>query len=364
MQQTSPPSITRRSLIAGAAIATASAQESSGVVRLPRKIRVALLGLDGHTGEILSPLGQLPDVEVVAVSDSDPQKMARVARNPRVASARKYTDYEQMLAREELDVVGVCNNNGERAAGIIACAKRKLHVVAEKPLAIQRDDLERIKQTVAQNGIRLSMLLPMRFSPSYLALRRIVESGEIGEVAQIGGQKSYVLGERPDWIRHYSTYGGTIPWVGIHMVDLMRWSSGREFVEAASFQSHIGFPEAGDMETTAATLFRLDNKGVGTLRMDYLRPPTAPSHGDDRLRLAGTKGVAEYQPSSGVTLMTADRKPEVVRDLPQGRSLFVDFLESVYNGKPPGLSLSDIYRVTEIVLVARESAEKHQILKI
>ena len=70
------------------------------------------------------------------------------------------------------------------------------------------------------------------------------------------------------------------------------------------------------MENTTATLFRLDNRGTAALRMDYLRPETAPTHGDDRLRLAGTRGVLEYQAATGLTLVTAKEKPRVITDLP------------------------------------------------
>lgn len=360
MKRARPFSMSRRLLLAGAA--ALPAQTSSNTIRLPRKIRVALLGLDGHYGEILNPLPQLPDVEIAAVWDSNPQRVARLARNPRVAPARQYRDHQEMLDREKLDVVAVCNNNGERAGAILACTERKFHVIAEKPLAIERADLERVKQAVARHGVCLSMLLPMRFSSPYLGVKQIVDSGEIGEVAQIGAQKSYKLGDRPAWMRKRATYGGTIPWIGIHMVDLMRWSSGREFTEVASFQARIGFPEIEEMENTTGTLFRLDNGGVATLRMDYFRPPTAPTHGDDRLRLAGTKGIVEYQNSQGVVVMSTTRKPELLRALPPDGSVFVDFLDSVYNGTHPALTLADIYRVNEIVLVAREAAERRQVV--
>ena len=98
--------------------------------------------------------------------------------------------------------------------------------------------------------------------------------------------------------------------------------------------------------------------------MDYLRPQTAVTHGDDRLRLAGTGGVVEYQQATGVTVVTGKSKARTITELPQGRSLFLDFLDSVYNGKPAGLPLSDIYRVNEIVLAARESAEKRAFVKL
>lgn len=350
--------------MAGAASSTLTAQAAPGTVRLPRKIRVAMLGLAGHPEEILGLLPQLPDVEIVAIQEADEEALAGRARSPRLSAARRYTDYRRMLDQEKLDLVAVCNNNGERAAGILACLERKLHVIAEKPLAIERADLERIKKAVARAGVRLSMLLPMRFTPPYLALKQVVASGEIGEVAQIAAQKSYKAGERAAWFKKRSTYGGTIPWIGSHMVDLMRWASGREFTEVFSYQTRIGFPDLGDMENVTASLFRLDNGGAGVLRMDYFRPAAAPTHGDDRLRLAGLKGVAEYQAATGVTVMSEKEKPRVVSELPPPGAVFVDFLESVYNGKAPALPLEDIYRVCDIVLAARDSAEQHRVIRL
>jgi predicted dehydrogenase len=247
---------------------------------------------------------------------------------------------------------------------IVACAERKIHVVSEKPIAITRAALNDIKQAVAKNGIHLSMLLPMRFEPPYLAMRQIVASGEIGEVAQIGAQKSYKLQERPEWMRNHATFGGIMPYIGIHMVDLMRFASGRELVEACSFQSRIGFDWLRDFENTSSTVFKLDNGGTAALRMDYLRPEISPTHGDDRLRLAGTKGVVEYQEAAGLSLVTDQKKLHKVDKLPPKQSLFVDFLQSLCGIKPHSLPLNDVYRVSEICLGARESAERHSIVKL
>jgi predicted dehydrogenase len=332
-------------------------------LRLPRKVRLALLGLEGHIGEILDPLPLLPDVELVAMADRDAKLRASAARRPEAAHARQYVDYRELLERERLDVAGICGTNGERAGAILACAARKIHVVAEKPLAIERSELEREKRAVADSGIRLTMLLTMRFEPPYAAMRQLVAAGRIGEVAQMAAQKSYKLGERPEWMRHRATFGGTIPYIGIHMVDLMRFIGGRELVEAVSFEARVGFPEMGDLENTTATLFRLDNGGMASLHMDYLRPEAAPTHGDDRLRLAGTRGVLEFQESAGLTLVTADEAPRAIQDFPPARRLFPDFLDSVYNGTPAGLGLPDIYRANEIVLAARESAERRTMLR-
>lgn len=355
--------LTRRALVLSPA-ALAAAAAPPAAIRLPRRLRLAILGLDGHTAEILDQAPRLPDIEIVAVSDADSKALAKFMAKPQLAKAKPYADARQMLDREKLDLVAVCNNNGERAAAILDCISRKLDVIAEKPFALHLAGLNKIKAAAAANHTKLGMLLPMRFDPQYLALRQIVKEGLIGEVAQIASQKSYKAGHRAPWYLKRATYGGTIAWIGIHMIDLMRYTSGREFTEVIGMQTHIGFPDLGEMENVTASIFKLDNGGLANLRMDYLRTESAATHGDDRLRLAGTQGVAEFQASTGVTLMTSSQKPRVVESLPARQSVFLDFLDSAYNGKPASLTLADMYRVTEITIAAQQAADQGGLVKI
>ena len=332
----------------------------AAAIKLPRKVALGMIGYDGHPEEILRPLADFPDVELVAVADanSDARAIAGTLRNPFAARASRYRDYREMLARERLDCVAICNNNGERAAAILACAGRGLNLIAEKPYATNPRDLAAVIRTIESRGIHASMLLPMRFDPQYRAMKQVVDSGEVGEIIQIDAQKSYQLDTRPEWQKHAATYGSTILWIGIHMIDLMAFTSGRSFTEARSYQAHVGHPELGDMQNATATIFRLDNGGTATLRMDYLRPAALPSHGDDRLRLAGSKGVVEYQEASGVTVLSAAGK-RVVTSLPAQGSVFADFLRSTYLGEKAGLTWPEIVHANQWTMMAQEATE-HQ----
>lgn len=355
--------ITRRSLAVALSAGFATAQENKAAVRLPRKIRLAILGLQGHSGLITEPLSRLPDVTLTAAYDQDAAALTKFAKQPFASGARLYRDYEEMLRKEDLDVVAVCGPHLERAPAILACIAHRRNVIAEKPLAFERADLDKIRAGVTGAKIHIGMLLPMRFEGIYRKMREIVQSGAVGEVAQIEGQKSYKLGQRADFMLHRASYGGTIPFIGVHSVDLMRFTTGRDMTEVFSMQSHIGFPDYGEMENTTASVFRLDNNGVAVMRTDFLRPASAPTHGDDRLRIAGTEGVVEYQAQTGLTLVTGRDKPRTITDLPAAGSVFIDYLESAYLGKTPGLPVTDIYRVNEIVLAARDAAETGRVVK-
>lgn len=354
----------RRQFLRTTTVATAAGITAAALPQLPALIRVGIIGLDGHVSEITNAAKRLSNIRITAVAENKPALVQRVKADAAYANAKLYDDYRKLLDTEKLDVVAVCGENGGRAEILTACAERKIPIASEKPLTISLQELAAVKKVITQNNVPLTMVLPMRFAPQYQAMKQIVDSGQIGEVITIAAQKSYKLGTRPDWMKSHKTYGGTIPYIGIHMIDLMRYVSSREFVTTAAFQSNVGFPEIGTMENNTAVIFQLDNQGTASLRMDYLRPATAPTHGDDRLRVAGTKGVVEFQEGSGVTLLTTSQKPLKLADLPAEKLLFVDFLDSLYNHKPHLIKPEEIYRVTEIVLKARAAAETGRVVPL
>src|SRR5690349_4658835 len=171
----------RRTLLLAAAAASAG---RAATISLPRKVRLGIIGYDGHLSDILDHVSDFPDIELAAVADagSDPRATRSALRNPLVSKARRYPDYPEMLERERLDCVGICNHNGGRAAAILACAERKLDLIAEKPFAMRRRDFESILGAVAKDQVHAGILLPMRLKPYFAAMKQIVDSGEIGEL--------------------------------------------------------------------------------------------------------------------------------------------------------------------------------------
>src|ERR1035437_7840685 len=167
----------RRRLLAGTLGSSLLAQvDTRPEVRLPRKIRLALAGFDGHPEEILRVLPQLPDVELLAVAGegSDADAQANGLKNRYAAKARRYDTLAQLLFAEQPDVVALCNHNAPRATANVARAACEPNLIAEKPLALHRVDLDAVYAAVKRSGIHLGMLLPMRFEPPYMAMRRIV----------------------------------------------------------------------------------------------------------------------------------------------------------------------------------------------
>ncbi len=104
-------------------------------------------------------------------------------------------------------------------------------------------------------------------------------------------------------------------------------------------------------------LFDLANGGTAFVNADYLRPAGAKSHGDDRLRIAGTTGVIEVIGNQNRVVLI-DEKGE--RDLPvEGAegSIFASFVRHLAAGTPHPISTLESFRLTEIALKARQAAD-------
>ena len=111
------------------------------------RVRVGLIGTDGHTGVILESSPQLPGVELTAFAKSLPDDDVSSLKRTKAFSekTRIYDHFEQMLEKEELDVVGVCLPYFRNAEASIAAARRGVHVVSEKPVATTLEGLAALK---------------------------------------------------------------------------------------------------------------------------------------------------------------------------------------------------------------------------
>jgi predicted dehydrogenase len=201
----------------------------------------------------------------------------------------------------------------------------------------------------------------MRSVPELAAIRRVVQAGEIGDPLIIFSQKSYKWGEtRPDYYRVRKTFPGLAPWVGIHAFDWMYWIVGDVFTEIFGREAATARPDYPACASQAAFVLTMANGGVASVTLDYLRPESAPTHGDERLRIAGTLGLVETA--------LVEHKAELIRAGHQRSKLplfaqpdvFTQFVRSLRGETSLPFTLHEACRITEIALKAQQSAERGQ----
>jgi predicted dehydrogenase len=323
-------------------------------------MRLGFIGSTGHWQTYAPALERVRGLSLVAVAASGPEETTGAFDHAPglTAETRRYDDARKMLETEQLDVVQVCCRSDRLPGWVLPCLERGLPVMAEKPLAMDLPTLEGLFHAAIKTKAAIVPMHTMRGVPELAAVREAVAGGEIGEPMLSFSQKTYKWGKvRPDSYRSRKTFPGLAPWVGIHAFDWLHWILGDIFTEVIGREGATVRPDFPACGSQAAFLLTMNNGGVAAVTLDFLRPEAALTHGDERLRIAGSRGVVETAlVEKKVTLTAADRLPRTL-DLRPQTDLFTQFARSLRGEGPPPLTLHEGCRITEIAIKAQQAAE-------
>jgi len=320
-------------------------------------VKAAIIGTSGHIDLALEVRDRLPQLSFVGIAPGSADEDAREFYVDQLEPSLIpfYEDYHRMLDREKPEVVVVAPFFFLQSRIACECLERGMHVFVEKPMAVSQDQLERLRRAHALGKADLCPMLFYRYHPAFHAAWRALKEGLIGEPLLITAQKSFKLGTRHAMYTHRATYGGTIPWVAVHGIDWIHWFTGGGITHVAASHTSAGNRGHGEMESSGACLFRLANSGCATLSFDYFRPGSAQTHGDDRMRIAGEKGVLEVA-GGEATLFTHDAPPRRLEKEDQ-LSLFQEFIRHIQEGAGMRITAEDAFTVSELALRSREAAD-------
>lgn len=325
------------------------------------KKRVCIAGNRGHLNVPLDDMKCFGNCDIVGVCGAGPElSVASVAASCTRVLGRDFQrfegDYRSMLDTVKPDVLIVCGPFEDHAAMTVEAVNRGIHVFCEKPVASTLEGLaELVKVHQANPDVKIAQMCGPHYDAGMWSAT--CHATEIGNIRLLSAQKSYKLGKREAYFMSRQTSAGLIPWVGIHAISWLYHFAGRiPFKSVCASQSSEFNKGHGDLEMSAACFFEFDGGVSATATVDYLRPEN-PSigHGDDRIRVMGTSGSIEVR--DGKCLMTTASGSETFVDVPP-RGMFEDFIRCI-DGKAANIMTGvDLLRVTQAVLIARESADR------
>src|SRR5690625_5110278 len=142
------------------------------------------------------------EASLVAVCDRLPETMDFYEEE---YNATPYTDLEEMLKKEEIDIVCICTPSGLHAPLAIKVAEAKKHIVLEKPIAMTLEDTDKIIKACHENNVKLSVVHPNRFRPVVQELRKILVQNLLGKISHVNATVN--------WNRNQEYYDQA-PWRG------------------------------------------------------------------------------------------------------------------------------------------------------
>lgn len=321
-------------------------------------MNVVIIRAAGHVELVLGAAQSDPSIRIAGIAPGPAgEHITRFYRSHFPGrTVAYYPDYLAMLDERRLDIAVVCSYFTYHSDVILECLRRGVHVFCEKPIATSLQALDAIRKTLDKGSVQLSAMHTYRYSPPFIEACRAVENGLIGEPLLFTAQKSYKLGIRPEFYRSRNTYGGTILWVGIHAVDWLYWCTGGGIAEISAQQTTRGNRVHGELESSATCFYRLRNSGSASISIDFFRPGTAGSHGDDRLRVAGEKGIVEVK-NERATVITADA-PEIDLECGTTVGIFTSFVRQIQGKERMLFSASDVFAVTELAIITQRAADE------
>jgi predicted dehydrogenase len=223
-------------------------------------VRVGMIGTGGMgTAGHLHVLSQSTVAQVVALCDVNPRNLAAAAE--RFGVSATYADYRELLEREELDVVDIVTPNNVHAEISIAAIRRGVHVLCEKPLALDRHEAREMMMSARTSDVKTAVNFSYRNVPAARFIREIITSGEIGDVYHMiatYNQGWLVDPNSPHVWRLVKSLSGTgvLGDLGSHLIDLARFWIG-DFTAVA-----------GHLKTFINERPRADGSGHGTVDVD------------------------------------------------------------------------------------------------
>lgn len=316
-------------------------------------MKICVFGAAGHFNYVSEALELDDSLEVSGIATAGEAGIERL--RSAFPQAKEYETLEAMLEGEHPDLVAVTPEFHRTAGAVIISLAYGANVFADKPLALTEEELDDVEAVWQESGKTLGAMFGICNSSWYRTMDAAVKAGEIGEVRLLHGQKSYKLGTRPEFYKNRKTFGGLIPWVGIHALDwVMQFGGKTKTIFSSASSQHNR--EHGDLEVSASLLLTFENGAVGTVSADYFRPTGSTRHDDDRLRLTGTRGMIEAIHQK-VYLENEEARREL--ELLPPTNCVLDFISHIQQGNAKEDALRAL-RVTRTALRARQASDENR----
>jgi predicted dehydrogenase len=331
-----------------------------------KTIKCGVIGLGWFGEKHCEVLHYLPQAELHTVCTRRAERLKEVADRFSVPAA--YTDYREMLADPQIEVVSVVTMWDQHVQPAVAALEAGKHVFLEKPMASTVADCDRILEAANQASGNFMVGHICRFNPRYAAAKKQIESGKIGDVVSIYARRnlpSTVTAGVLDKI-------GPIIGDAVHDTDLMLWYTGAK-VKTAYAQTHrvrdFKYPDIG------WTMYRFDNGAIGVCETVWCLPDNSPFQIDERMQIVGTTGSIQIHDTTpnltfvdqeSVSFPDTTYWPELHgQRVGALREEWAYFLRCVSEGHSPEIvPPSDSRAAVAACLAAEESAASGRVVKL
>lgn len=225
-----------------------------------KKTRVGIVGCGNIFPMHAISIKMNPNLELVCVCDN---KIERAIKAASKYECDYYTDYQTMIDEANIDVIHICTPHYLHAQMTAIAANNHIHVLTEKPMAINKEDAQMMIDICDKNKVYLGVIFQNRYNRGSHFLKEQLTLGNLGKIlgakCQVTWNRSDDYYSKSDWKGTWDKEGGgAVIDQAIHTLDLMRWfiDSDIEFIDAhIANRAHVKI----DVEDSAEGLIRFKN---------------------------------------------------------------------------------------------------------
>lgn len=139
-------------------------------------LKVAVVGVGGISGAHIPVWEEMEDAELIALCDIRPEQMEKYE------NIKHYTDFEEMLNNEEIDILDICLPTFLHADYAVKAMERGINVICEKPISLNEEDIDRVYSTAEKYNVKFMVAQVLRFWPEYELLKEIYDTKKYGKL--------------------------------------------------------------------------------------------------------------------------------------------------------------------------------------
>ena len=230
--------------------------------------------------------------DLAAVAEVNPERAEWVRAN---YGCPVYLDYNEMLAKEDLDGVTVVTpDHLHKPVTLAACAAGK-HVLCEKPLDTTVEGCQEMVDAAKKANVLLQVDFHKRYDPEHIAMERRVSSGELGKILYGQVCMEDRIEVPVDWFPHWAPSSSPGWFLGVHFFDLVCWTmktTGKR-VYAVGRKETLKNDYGIDTYDSISAMVEFKNGAVVSFDLSWILPREFEAIVNQDIRLVGTKGVWE-----------------------------------------------------------------------
>jgi predicted dehydrogenase len=330
-----------------------------------KMLGIAIIGCGYMSNWHVNGWRSIDEAKILATVDIDEQR-AKERAVPHKAD--HYQDYRDLFRRKDIKAVSVTLPHHVRADIVCDLLEHGLHVLLEKPVALNFEEARRIHEAAEKKGRVVMVAENWRYNPVTKEAQNIINSGEIGDPFQAYAHMEFTEFFRPHQMEWHAdkakSGGGVLIDSGIHIISVLRMLMG-EFETVSAFPGKQVWQDISPCEDNINLNFRFASgaTGVSSLSWRGLR-----KHFHSPFTILGTKGILEFNfqggihPTHLINLSFGPDKQKVV-EVKSSESMGIQeqtqaFVDGIIYNKKIETTVREEMKSVAVALAAYKSIEK------